>query len=331
MQSTEHISMDHVLITGGTGFVGKSLLEAAREMLGTGRLGKVTVLSRKPEEFLRRYSEYRGQGWLNVQYGDVLKYETLPTKTGFSHILHAASEATGITGMSNIDIYQQIVDGTKNMLTFAVKQEGARFLLTSSGAVYGKVENGAKDGYDENTLGGLDICDVKSAYGLGKRNAEFLCTLYREEYGLNTVVARCFAFVGPYLPLTAHYAIGNFIHDALYGENIRVFSDGLAVRSYLDQSDMAEWLWVLLEDGRCGETYNVGSEYEIRIKDLALLVRDILSPGKEVIVEGCINGGGERSRYVPAVKKIRLLHGLRQRISIGESIRRTGSYHMNRC
>lgn len=315
--------MEHVLITGGTGFVGKSLLERAGGMVDEGRLGKITVVSRNPGIFLEKYPTYRDRDWLSVEYGDVLKYETLPTQAEFSHVIHAATESTNIRGMENLEVYRQIEEGTRNILRLSAQKKGTRFLLTSSGAVYGETVQKGSDRFEEGELGRVSIGDGRSAYALGKRSAEFLCTLYRDSYGLDTIVARCFAFIGPYLPLTAHYAIGNFIYDALYKETIRVQSSGLAVRSYLDQSDMAEWLWVLLEEGKSGEAYNVGSDCQISIKELAMLVRDVVSPGKEVVIEGCDNKEGTRAIYVPSVEKIKIMHGLRQRLMLEESIRRT--------
>lgn len=162
--------------------------------------------------------------------------------------------------------------------------------------------------------------EPSTAYSQAKRAAEHLCTLYREQYKLQAIVARCFSFVGQDLPLNAHFAIGNFIHDALYCDEIVVLGDGSSVRTYLDQRDLAHWLWTLLLNGRDGETYNVGSDYVISIAELAYLVRDLLAPSKCVKILGALSPSGFRNYYVPDISKIQRLHGVGVTIPLPSSI-----------
>ena len=162
----------------------------------------------------------------------------------FTHVLHAAADSTLGPQRSPLQRYDQIVDGTRNLLDFAVACGVQRFLLTSSGGVYGpQPEDMAK--IPEDWLGMPDPLNPANAYGVGKRAAEHLCALYHATHGIDTVIARCFAFVGEDLPLDVHFAIGNFIRDALWAEEIIVGGDGTPLRSYLDQRDLAQWLFDL--------------------------------------------------------------------------------------
>ena len=90
--------------------------------------------------------------------------------------------------------------------------------------------------------------------------------------------------MGEDLPLNAHYAIGNFINDAIFNESIIVKGTGNAVRSYMYQADLAEWLFNIMLYGESGCCYNVGSDFPISILDLSIKVKNILSPTKEVKV-----------------------------------------------
>jgi dTDP-glucose 4,6-dehydratase len=205
------------------------------------------------------------------------------------------------------------------MLDFAVSCGARRFLLASTGGVYGR-QSPSMSAIPEDYCGIPDPLDVRNVYSVAKRAAEHLCVLYAEEHGLEVVIARCFAFVGEDLPLNVHYAIGNFIRDALWSDEILVNGDGTPIRSYLDQRDLANWLMTLLRDGKAGEAYNVGSDREISIADLAHLVRDLVSPDKPVRILAKPVDNAERSRYVPDISKIRGHLGLKPRYTLEESI-----------
>jgi dTDP-glucose 4,6-dehydratase len=186
----------------------------------------------------------------------------------------------------------------------AVRLQARRFLLTSSGGVYGP-QPAEMAQIPEDYLGMPNTLHMSSTYGIGKRMAEHLCFLYWKTHGLETVIARCFAFIGQDLPLDAHFAIGNFIRDAMQKPTIEVGGDGTPVRTYMDQRDLSRWLITLAERGRPGQAYNVGSDIEITIRDLAHLVRDTLSPDKPVQIAGKITENIHRNRYVPSTAKAR--------------------------
>ena len=312
-----------IFLTGGTGFFGKSLLRRWHATMAAGSAEvEVIVLSRDPGRFRRECPMLGEAPWLRFVCGDMLDPATLPKLEGVTHVLHAATDSTLGPTLSPLQRFDQILQGTRHVLDFAVRSGARRFLLCSSGGVYGPPPAGVVH-LEESYCGMPDPLEPGNAYSIGKRAAEHLCSLHAAQYGLEVVIARCFAFVGQDLPLDVHFAIGNFIRDALERPEISVSGDGTPLRSYLDQRDLAEWLEVLLMRGSAGSAYNVGSDHAISLGDLALLVRDVLAPGKTVRIKG---GGGAavRNVYVPCVDRVRDL-GLTVRVPLAQAIEDTGA------
>ena len=295
----------NLLLTGGTGFFGKALL---RHWQAAPVAPRVTVLSRDPEGFLASHPEFAALPWLHFHAGDILNPASLPATASFTHLLHAAADSTLGPRLTPLQRYTQIVEGTRHLLDYAVAHDIPRFLLTSSGGVYG-AQPPEMTHMPEDHHGMPDPLDARNAYGVAKRCAEHLCALYAQQHGLQTVAARCFAFVGRDLPLHVHFAIGNLIRDALDRPQITVNGDGTPVRSYMDQRDLARWLEALLQGGRAGQAYNVGSDAALTIAELAHQVRDLLAPGKPVHI-AAQDAGGPCSRYVPCIAKARAELGL---------------------
>lgn len=321
--------MNRLLLTGGTGFFGRSLLRLYLSAPVLSDL-EITVLSRNPDLFLARNPEFIGNEAISFLTGDIQKRDSLPWDHKYTHVLHAATDSTIGLSLDPLQRYDQIVDGTRNILDLAVATCAQRFLLTSSGAIYGPQSTDLKS-IPEHSRTSPPLAVPSTTYGHAKRAAEHLCALYREAHGLETVIARCFAFVGPDLPLNAHFAVGNFIRDALMGDAITVAGDGTPLRTYLDQSDLAHWLFTLLERGRAGEAYNVGSDEVFSIAELAYLVRDVLAPGKPVKMLGNPDYSVARNRYIPNISKAQLQLSLRVSIPLAEAIRRAGAAHRHRA
>jgi UDP-glucuronate decarboxylase len=276
-------------------------------------------MSRNPEQFFVQYPEFSGLSWLSFHKGDILQPNSFPKMGNFTHLLHAATDSTLGPFLTPLDRYTQIVDGTRYMLDYAVENGIKRFLLTSSGGVYGPQPEFVER-IPETYTGMADPLNAQNAYSVAKRAAEHLCALYRDRYGLEPVIARCFAFVGQDLPLDVHFAVGNFIRDALLHNEITVSGDGTAVRSFLDQRDLAEWLLTLLEKGKSCRAYNVGSDQAISIAELACLVRDTLAPRKQVRILGKAEFKGVRSRYLPDITRAQTELGLKVNISLADAL-----------
>jgi nucleoside-diphosphate-sugar epimerase len=302
MRATEphDLSGRHLFVTGGTGSVGRTLLDYLDCcQIAYGGL-HVTVLTRDAETFVARYPAQARHTWLSLVDGSLSDPPVLPV--GTTDVIHAAADTH--LGVGHATWIDQIVGGTQTLLDRAVQAGVKRFLLISSGAVYGPQPSSISH-LSENYAGAPDPLRPDSTYGQAKRVAEQLCTIAHYEYGLATVIARLFAFGSAHIPRDGRYALGSFVQDALAGgdDPIRVAGDGMAVRSYLGGYDMARALVVALMAGDPGTAYNVGSDQPVTIAELAGRVRDRLSPTRQVRILG-VAGNGQRSRYVPDVARI---------------------------
>jgi len=332
-QDLEHI-MDHtrdlwkdlrgtrLFITGGTGFFGKWLIESflyANQQLDL--RASAAVLSREPSSAQQAFPNLFSDPALTMLKGDVLNFEY--PRGEFTHIIHAATDASAQLNDENpLLMLDTIIEGTRHTLDFAVQCKAEKFLLTSSGAVYGKQPTHMAH-IPEEYPGAPDPTDPKSAYGLGKRTAEHLCTLYAKQYGVHTTIARCFAFVGPYLPLDIHFAIGNFILDGLNNRPIIIKGDGTPYRSYLYAADLAIWLWTILFRGEGGRAYNVGSEKNLTIEETAHVVAGSVPGSIEVKVLGSRNPDQVIQRYVSSTQRAQTELKLHQSIALEDAIQRT--------
>ncbi len=313
-----------ILVTGGTGFIGTWLLATLVHATRRHRLDlEAVVLTRNPEAF-RQKVPWLGQApEIHLVPGDVRR---LPVLSGpFTHLIHAATDASAQLLEENPQLmFDTIVSGTRAVLETAAEKAIGRSLFLSSGAVYGRQPHDLER-IPEDWNGRLDCADPRSAYAEGKRAAETLCSIYARQHGLPISIARCFAFVGPFLPLDIHFAIGNFIGDALNRKTIRVKGDGTPYRSYLYATDLTAWLWHLLVRGESGVPQNVGSEEAVSIGELAAEVGRELGAPFEIL--GQAVPGRKPERYVPSTERIRQSLGLRQTVSLQEGIRRTARWH----
>lgn len=313
-----------IFLTGGTGFFGKWLLESfiyANDSLSLN--SKIIVLSRDPGKFLLQYPKYRHESVVFIK-GDIMDFDFPDGR--IDYIIHAATE----TNVSlNIDqpllMYDTIVEGTKRVLELARIKNVRAILHTSSGAVYGKQPSGLTH-VAEDYNGSPDIYDRGVSYGEGKRVSEMLANIYYNIYGVHSKIARCFAFVGPYLPLDNRFAIGNFIKNAIDGNNIVVSGDGTPFRSYMYSSDLAIWLWNILIFGNTCRPYNVGSDQDITIKELAGIVASVSKAKIKVEVRSPASNLPP-ARYVPRINRAQDELNLEVHVSLEKGIQKTIEFY----
>ena len=315
----ERVRGTRTFLTGGTGFFGPWLAESfaqANEQLGLG--AELVVLSRDPDAAISRLPALRNAPAVTFWAGDVRHFEFPPGP--FDLVIHGAAESSQQHHVGDHrHMFDTIVDGTRRTLAFTRDAGASRYLLLSSGAVYGRQPSSLSH-VPEHYTGAPDLDDARSAYGEAKRAAEVLAAVEVERSQLSVRVARCFAFVGPHLPLDIHFAIGNFVRDAMGRGPIRIQGDGTAVRSYLYMADLAVWLWTLALSPKARGAYNVGSEEPLTILETARLVADVCRAGTPIEVLGKAVPGAPAHRYVPSTERARTELGLCQTVSVRDGV-----------
>lgn len=326
----EKLKGKKIFITGGRGFFGSWFLEFLRYANIKRNLDiKATILTRNIAEFKRSKPHLIKYHNFKLHSGDIKNFKFLDES--YDYFIHLGGQSYGKNVLSLFDV---ITQGTRHALDYAVQCNVKNFLFLSSGGIYGR--NIAIQRISENldSIPLIDNIPIQYVeYGLAKRIGEFFVYVYSNNYNIESKIARCFTFIGPYIPLDSNFAAGNFIRDAMNGGPIIVKGDGTAVRSYMYMSDLIIWLWTILFKGKNCEPYNVGSEAEITIKELAFRVADIYRKltGKtvDVIIEKIPDQSKPLDRYVPSTKKATEELGLKQTVFLDEAIERTLKFYLS--
>jgi dTDP-glucose 4,6-dehydratase len=320
------IRKERIFITGGTGFFGCWLTESfahANHVLALD--AHATILTRDPTAFVRKCPHLASDPAIALHTGDVRNFAY--PDGDFPYVIHAATESSARqTPQKPQEMIETILRGTERVLEFAATHATRKFLFTSSGAVYGN-QPASISHLAEDCISLRDPLDRGYEYAQGKRAAESMCAAYSNKYGFECKIARCFAFVGPHLPLDAHFAIGNFIRDAMRGTEIAVNGDGTAKRSYMYAADLAIWLWTILLRGHANQVFNVGSDQAISILQLAHAVAAAIGSSAPVRVAQRAKTGAEAQQYVPSIGKAQRDLGLKCEVALEDAIQRTVAWH----
>lgn len=266
--------MATLLVIGGSGFFGKSILDMfQRGKLSPWNINKVISMSRNAGR-LKSETPNLILGNVELLTSDISTADYLPDA---DFIIHAAASTDARNYLkSGEDERKNIQSGTLNYCRLARKNMNAKTLYVSSGAVYGTQPTNithVKESYQ--LIDPYDIPENKRDYTIAKRDAEEQIKELGKE-GMLVSIARCFSFVGPFLPLDQHFAIGNFIRDGLLQRKIKVNTKNKVYRSYMYSDDLVVWLMTILDnaDNTC-PIYNVGSDEPVLIDQLARNISEI--------------------------------------------------------
>ena len=318
----------HLFLTGGTGFFGKSLLDLVNYFNVHKNLNlTVTILTRNPDKFKLETPHLLVNNWIHFIAGDITSFQFNDIKC--DHILHFATPVSArLNSEATLEMIDVICDGSKRVLEFAKYINVKSVLLTSSGAVYGSQPSDLIN-VSENFVGAPETNKSSSAYGEAKRLMELLGCLYSDFYGFECKIARCFAFIGPYLDPNGPYAITNFIRDAILNQNIIIKGDGSDYRSYMHSDDLIVSLFKILILGKNKQPYNVGSDQSISILDLAKKVVELVNNTCEIEILKSPIPGAPPNRYVPSIELIKNELNFTPATSLEEAILETANYYAN--
>lgn len=312
-----------VLVTGGTGFIGKWVAEMIVFANQTMQANiKLYLLGRDIERFRKEVPHLAKNPSIHLIEHDIRNLYDLPSEVQW--VINAAgtpdNREHASQPLKTLDI---LYKGTMALLEACFRLPGLKKIIhLSSHQVYGYRESNER--IVEKEMGTLAPNSINSAYAEGKRISETICAIFRNQHKLPITIVRPFAFIGPYQSLNKPWAVNNFIRDGILGGPIRILGNENTVRSYLYASDMAYYLICLLTKGAVGETYNLGSEESIALNELAKrVVKHIGSTPLEIVLKSSKESYTEATCYVPNMDKSKNDVFFKIRFTLDEALERT--------
>ncbi len=307
IESLSELKGEHILITGGSGFMGSWLAELISTLNDDHNYNiKVTLVARDISVMKERSPHLLNRDDISFKEKSVCDLIDIPSDV--SWIIHAAATPDNRVHSSNpLQVVDSIVNGTKQILDLSVRLPNLKKVVNiSSGLIYGygsAESSSSLTTVDESYRGGPDCTEASTqSYAEAKRMGESICSIYRTQFRLPIITLRPFAFIGPYQLIDRPWAINNFINDASKGGPIKIFGDHRTVRSYMYPSDMAFWILQALANGESGTTYNLGSSVGASLGEIADKVANCF-PGKMIVSVPTINEKHRYSVFVPNIDK----------------------------
>jgi len=307
-----------VLVTGANGFIPNYIV---RTLLALKNV-KVLAIVRNIQNAEKRFSDLIGNSNFELIVQDVNVPFNIDVK--IDYIIHAASQASPkFYGIDPVGTLKTNCLGTSYLLDIAVKNKVKKFLFVSSGEVYGCVNENTPE-LIETYTGNVDVTDIRSCYGESKRMGENMCVCYSHQYNIPVNMIRLSHTYGYGFKMDDGRAIPDFVSSILNNKNIVLNSDGSAKRSFCYISDMIKGLFYVLFKGENKNAYNIASEKETSILELAKLMINIF-PEKNLKIEykeGVYKNGYIRAQSTRAkfnVNKLKAL-GWKETVDLKEGL-----------
>ncbi|MFO0322355.1 MAG: NAD-dependent epimerase/dehydratase family protein [Bacteroidota bacterium] len=286
------ISGKTVLITGASGLLASYIVETLLEL----KLNiNVIALVRNKKNALIRFIDYKDDKNLDIIDNNINL--PLSIEKNIHFIIHAAGQASPkYFGTDPVGTMLPNVIGTYNLLELARKKNVEKFLYFSSCEVYGNAGE-VYDEISETNFGVIDPINLRSSYSESKRAGETLCISYNSQFKVPTLIVRPFHTYGPKLAIGDGRVFADFVYNIVNNQDISIYGDGLAERSFCYISDATVGFFTILLNGKIGEAYNLANpKCEISIENLAKVLVNIF-PEKKLEIKKYQN---TKENYIPS-------------------------------
>ena len=308
--------MQHVLVAGGAGFLGSHLCE---RFLDEGF--KVTALDSFLTGCRENVAHLSDNEFFTLIEADVSNPFTINSPVHY--ILHFASPASPIDYKDwPLETLRAGSFATHSLLDLAHAHK-ARFLMASTSEVYG---DPAPEFHPqpETYWGNVNSVGTRSCYDEAKRYAEAATMSYRRALGVDTRIVRIFNTYGPRMRPHDGRVVTNFIRQALKGEPITLYGDGLQTRSFCYVDDLIEGIYRLLMSSE-PDPVNIGNPGEFTVRELAEMVREMTGSASEIVMQPLLFPDDPKQRK-PDIAKARTILGWEPRVPLREGLAKTIEY-----
>jgi len=307
------------LITGGAGFIGSHLAE---ELLRRGE--EVWVIDDLSTGRYENVAHLVGNPKFHLQIDTIMDQEVMEELIDRCDLVYHLAAAVGVRLIVDkpVETMETNILGTEVVLKLANRKK-KKVIVSSTSEIYGKSDNIPFKEDDDRILGSTTM--RRWCYSCSKAIDEFLALAYHQEKKSPVVIARMFNTVGPRQTGQYGMVVPRFVQSALLGHPIQVYGEGEQTRCFTYVNDVVEALIGLAHCPQAvGEIFNVGSEEEISINELAKMVKRLTkskSPIEHLPYEKAYEKGFEdMRRRVPDLTKIRSLIGFRPKVNLEEML-----------
>lgn len=315
--------MKRILITGGAGFIGSHVANLFHRKYPEYKIMVLDLLTYAANP------EYLDEGipLFQMDIGDINEIKNVLSEFEITDIIHLAAESHVDNSIKNPGAFIQTnIVGTHNLLKIAYDYwkddlDNHRFYHVSTDEVYGSL------GFNDPKFTESTPYDPRSPYSASKASSDHLVRSYNHTYGLNVVISNCSNNYGPHQH--EEKLIPKVISNVLKGADIPVYGTGENIRDWLWVGDHADAIDTIFHNGRSGETYNIGGNYELNNLDLVKSIIDTMG-GSHDLIKFVTDRAGHDLRYAINISKIKRELGWEPKMNFEEGIKQTIEFYKNK-